>query len=80
MQQEENLENVDSLLCFTVFSARSPFARQTKIEATGCAAQLQKCTENAQATSTKFKKIFKNLTKIEDTMTLAKKTGPETDF
>ena len=48
LQEARNLENVDFILVFTVYSAMSHFARTTKIEATERAALLQRCNDGAQ--------------------------------
>ena len=58
MQKDRNLENIDFPMVFTIYSARSPFAMKTKIDATGGTAPLQKNSETTQAN---IRKISKNL-------------------
>ena len=42
IQKERNLKNIDFPMCFTVYSARSPFARKAKIEKMGSADSFKK--------------------------------------
>ena len=71
--KERNLENVDFLLVFTIYSAMSHLGEPKKNEERACTAGLPKRTENASARSAKNGKKGENLKKNDEKTEFAQK-------